>query len=355
MTRIKLLLFGLCCLFLPQYTIAQSIHYTPFYTTPAALNPAFTGMFDGKIRAGMIYRNQWASVTVPYVTLGLSADMPILTLKNGSYIAAGIQAMKDQAGDGNLSNFVAGLSVSYHRLLHSGWLSDHPLDIGMGIQAAYSQSIINLSPLYFSSGSSDPAPGIPQSVTFGIAYATRTCPVALGISASQHASGRFNYTVGIAAYNIAEAGDKLSSQQKEQLGMDRYYTITAGANWQTTKRLKISPALVVMEHDYGLDQIAGCEFGYRLSNDNLPQRRSTSIFLAGWYRVGETFASRAGRTFTSVVGFEHKSLKMGICYDYTMDHSSYSDGNGGAELFIRYIAPSMGLKAARRVAPYGGF
>src|ERR1039457_1159201 len=84
---------------------AQDIHFTQFDMTPLVINPAFTGMFDGRVRAGAIYRNQWASVTVPYVTYGAYVDMPLIIERNGSYLASGLQLYKDQAGDGNLSNF----------------------------------------------------------------------------------------------------------------------------------------------------------------------------------------------------------------------------------------------------------
>jgi hypothetical protein len=61
---------------------AQDIHFTQFDMQPLIINPAFTGMFDGKVRAGAIYRNQWASVTVPYVTFGGYADLPLLFTEN---------------------------------------------------------------------------------------------------------------------------------------------------------------------------------------------------------------------------------------------------------------------------------
>ena len=94
--------------------LAQDIHFTQFDAAPLVINPAFTGMFDGQVRATAIYRNQWASVTVPYVTYGAAVDLPIYTDKNGDYLAAGLQLYKDQAGDGNLSNFTGMASIAYH-------------------------------------------------------------------------------------------------------------------------------------------------------------------------------------------------------------------------------------------------
>ncbi len=91
--------------FTAPIAFAQDIHFTQFDMTPLVINPAFTGMFDGQVRAGAIYRNQWASVTVPYVTYGASVDLPLPIERNGDYLAGGLQFYKDQAGDANLSNF----------------------------------------------------------------------------------------------------------------------------------------------------------------------------------------------------------------------------------------------------------
>src|ERR1700761_7009157 len=83
--------------------IAQDIHFTQFDAVPLVINPAFTGNFDGQYRAAAIYRNQWQSVTVPYVTYGASFDLPIVhDLTHDDYLAAGAQVYKDQAGDANL-------------------------------------------------------------------------------------------------------------------------------------------------------------------------------------------------------------------------------------------------------------
>jgi peptidoglycan-associated lipoprotein len=57
---------------------AQDIHFTQFYATPQTLNPALTGVSEGSYRFTGIYRNQWSSVTIPYVTYGASFDIRIL-------------------------------------------------------------------------------------------------------------------------------------------------------------------------------------------------------------------------------------------------------------------------------------
>ena len=71
---------------------AQDVHFTQFNAAPLIVNPAFTGNFSGKMRASAIYRDQWRSVTVPFKTIAISVDAPIVNdLTTDDYLAAGIQ------------------------------------------------------------------------------------------------------------------------------------------------------------------------------------------------------------------------------------------------------------------------
>ena len=54
---------------------AQDLNFSQFYELPLLRNPALAGIFIGDIRIQSVYRNQWQSVTVPYRTSGLSAEV----------------------------------------------------------------------------------------------------------------------------------------------------------------------------------------------------------------------------------------------------------------------------------------
>ncbi len=57
---------------------AQDIHFSQYNQAPLALNPALTGLNACDWRATLNYRNQWASVTIPYVTYAASLDLPLI-------------------------------------------------------------------------------------------------------------------------------------------------------------------------------------------------------------------------------------------------------------------------------------
>ena len=48
---------------------AQDGHFSQFYASPMSLNPALTGLSNYKLKATAQYREQWRSVTVPYVSM----------------------------------------------------------------------------------------------------------------------------------------------------------------------------------------------------------------------------------------------------------------------------------------------
>src|SRR5687767_13803302 len=56
---------------------AQDFHLSLYDAGPLFLNPAMTGLVEGKMRAHGQYRNQWNSVAFkPFTTALVSFDMP---------------------------------------------------------------------------------------------------------------------------------------------------------------------------------------------------------------------------------------------------------------------------------------
>src|SRR5579871_6216536 len=82
---------------------AQDPHFSQFYLSPLTLNPALAGDIDETYRAGAIYRNQYGSVTVPYVTPSASFDMNVFKgSESHDYLGLGLLILNDRSGDGNL-------------------------------------------------------------------------------------------------------------------------------------------------------------------------------------------------------------------------------------------------------------
>ena len=125
--------------------VAQDIHFSQFFNTPYALNPANIGLFDGDYRVGGVFRQQWRSVTVPYRTFGIGSDAANLAGVTG--LGGGAWLYNDRAGDSHLNTFHLSLGGSWTQKL--GEKKDQ--SITGGLQLGFTSLIIDYSQLKFDS------------------------------------------------------------------------------------------------------------------------------------------------------------------------------------------------------------
>lgn len=321
-----------------QTATAQDIHFTQFNMSPLTVNPAFTGGFSGQYRVAAIYRNQWKSVTIPFVTYGVSFDAPIINdLTTDDYLAAGIELYNDKAGDGNLSNFSGLVSIAYHKFL--GEKANKALTVGL--QGGYTQKSVDLSKLYFGDefvngiwqqGTSQEYPYLNNKINYFTINA--------GISWSHSASENFGYTIGLAAMNLNQPQESFQKKRNSEVGLGIRYSGQIGAVAYLGEKFSLRPGVLYQSQSTANELIAGNEFHLIVGN---PEFRSvaTGVFLGGWYRSGDALMVNAG--------LEWKGVRFGVSYDYNVSSlNSASNGNGGFEIAIRYVAPSP-LDFARRL------
>ena len=335
-------------------SFAQDIHFTQFDMAPLVINPAFTGMFDGKVRAGAIYRNQWSAVTRAYETYGASADMPLFIEKNGDYLAAGLQLYNDVAGDANLTNFTGLVSVAYHKYFGGSYNRSNDKagsDLAIGFQAGYANKHLDLSKLFFGDEFNNGgfATGTTKEYMQGMGSSVNYYLVNAGMSYSHATSDKFSFVLGIGANNINQPNDAIQKKQNSQTGLDMRWTGEMGINWLAGERLSLRPAVLYQSQATASEIIVGNEFNYQISGDNETYKNfSTSVFLAGWYRTGDAAMI--------VAGVELKGFRLGLGYDYNISSlNTSSNGNGGFELALRYIMPNPIQFAEKRTIPCSRF
>ncbi|MDQ6812475.1 MAG: PorP/SprF family type IX secretion system membrane protein, partial [Bacteroidota bacterium] len=121
MTIFRNLLIGatvLACL-LPDKAEAQDIHFSQFFETPLLRNPSLAGLFNGDIRVQGVYRDQWASVTVPYKTGSFNIEYKKPIGQADDFITTGLQLVYDKAGTTNFTTTNVLPAVNYHKALGS--------------------------------------------------------------------------------------------------------------------------------------------------------------------------------------------------------------------------------------------
>lgn len=136
---------------------AQDIHFSQYNENPSLINPALTGAYY-VMRASVVYRDQWASVTTPYRTFGASYEMKFrasewekqdpfktkLYKKAYNRLAGGLSFYSDKAGDGQMSTNYG--TVSLATFIKTGANSS----ISLGLQGGIIQKSVNYSKFIFS-------------------------------------------------------------------------------------------------------------------------------------------------------------------------------------------------------------
>ncbi|MBI1227186.1 MAG: type IX secretion system membrane protein PorP/SprF [Bacteroidetes bacterium] len=127
------------------FLAAQDIHFSQFDNSPANLNPALTGVFEGDLRFIANYRSQWSSVPVDYRTLSGSFDSKLSNKSIGknSSLGYGLVFNNDVAGDSQIGISKIGMSLSYIRPISDVFF------VSIGMQLAYGQRSISPTKLSF--------------------------------------------------------------------------------------------------------------------------------------------------------------------------------------------------------------
>ncbi len=100
---------------------AQDIHFSLLDLDPLLFNPAYSGFFNGTGRFGAVYRNQWASVSIPFQTVTATAEMALLrSQRNRNGLSGGMWVSADRAGTLHYGTTQAALIASYFQAVDNG-------------------------------------------------------------------------------------------------------------------------------------------------------------------------------------------------------------------------------------------
>ncbi|MBK7763527.1 MAG: PorP/SprF family type IX secretion system membrane protein [Bacteroidetes bacterium] len=315
---------------------AQDMHFSQFNGAPMILNPALTGNFNGQYRVTGIYRNQWSSVTTPYVTFGASVDAQLFRdVAIADYLGGGLAIYNDRSGDGNLANLTALASLAYHKFLGA----NENVSLSVGLQGGYTQKSIDLSRLYwqdeFYNGGFQPGT-TGEQINPKVKYLTANAGVSLG-----HRLGeKFAYQLGVAGHNLNQPRESFEKKENNEVGLGMRINAQLGAEILAGQRVALRPAVMYQTQSAASELIAGLELGYVVGD---PEIRSvaTSVFLGGWTRMGDATIITGG--------LEFEGVRLGLAYDYnTSGLKVASKGNGGFEITLRYVKPNA-LDFARKI------
>jgi len=316
---------------------AQDIHFTMYDAMPIISNPATAGVFNGDVRGVLNYRNQWASIGNPYKTYAVMIDGGILKnkWKNG-YLGIGLNAFKDVAGTTDFATTKINLALSSIVYL------DDKNSASVGLMSTWAQNSINQNNLkwdsqfngqvYNSSLSSNEAFTFNSTNYFDFSagalwtYGTGTKTL------SSH--DEFNIKTGLAFYHVTQPSQQINFGEIDKLYSRWAFHTEANVGIANTK-IAFKPKFISYFQGPTREFTAGLLLSYMLKEESKYTGifKGMSVAFGGYYRFGDAFAPS--------IEFNLANFSVGVAYDMNISGLTVAtNGNGGPEIFIKFINPN---------------
>lgn len=301
---------------------AQDIHFSQFYNAPLNLNPALAGLSPGDQRFGANYRQQWASVPVPYTTFSGTFDQKFYFpwLGNG-FVGGGLIFNYDQAGDAKLSWAQLGLNASYTQQITDEQFLSGGFQL-LGGQRAFDPQLLRFDDQYNGDIFDETIPSTESFLKTSVSY----FDLGAGINwYFQDEDSRSRIYVGLGFYHLNRPNISFLGDKGVQLPLNgRTYAM---ATVQLEEKLDL--VFNGLWHYQGAYQegIFGTSARYHLSQD---RGKELALQVGISYRMSDAL----------ITHFEvfYQDWHFGLSYDInTSAFSAASNRNGGPELSIRYV------------------
>lgn len=279
----------------------QDPHFTQYYATPQLINPAYTGVFNGNLRLGSTYRQQWSSLGAAFNTMAVAIDGKVFN--DGVYhqnpFNIGVVLQSDKTMKGALSSNNLTATAAYHVPLNR----EGTQSIGLGLSGMYGQRNFNFANLaaasQFASGGFDLS--IPSGeVTFEKMKPYLSIGAGVLYCNTNEEEGSF-FEIGVSGYHLNrplqtilyEGTAVIPMRISSHVLLQRYI----GEDLLLDARLLYQ---IQTESDYLLGGVALTKL---LQSD--PE--GSLIGLGCWYRTGDAIAPNIFAEFNSV--------RFGFTYD----------------------------------------
>ena len=321
---------------------SQDAHYSQWLNTPLTLNPAMTGVFNGKFRFSNDFRSQWSGITKAYTDIHVSADLPVARgmLRNGQFFGVGFLLAQNRAGSNHFTQTILQGSFSYTTPIDDG---DN--FISVGFQGGLNSNSVNMEDGTWGSqwngDSYDPGSGYTENVSLQtFSYVDMSAGVFW-----HYVPDQYNYVYAGAAVGHL-GGENESFFIDEVYNIHRRYTVNVGSEISTNDQNQtfVAPKVLFMmqgpqkEITFGVSLKNKVKFKSQYTN----YQKELMFSLGAHYRFQDAIIL-SGR-------FEYNNVSVGLSYDYVLS-SLHKNANAGSayEVTLTYVTP---LKRGERRRNY---
>lgn len=310
-----------------QTSTAQDIHYSQFYNPVLILNPGKTGIFNGDKRLLFSYRDQWASVPVPWRTFTASYDQKFYPKSSDShFFSGGLSFNYDRQGDSRLNLSNLNLLGSYSKILN-------PRNIfTIGIALGYATRGFNPSDLTWDSQWTGSA--FDNSIGSGETFDAERIHFfenAIGLNYRWQRSSRNKFDIGVGMYHALEPG--VAFYTNDDIKLPR--RLNASITYQTP----LSEKLDIQVNGLGQRQNEYSELlGNALLKIYMNQEKRGKEFQL---HLGAGY--RTSRSWFPIVAIEMQN-RYYVSFNLERDISAFeveTNGKAGFEAHFRYIITNV--------------
>lgn len=299
----------------------QDFQLSQYHAAPMYLNPGLTGMFEGKYRAHMHTRSQWATtMTKSYQTNMVAFDMPVTIQSLSNRFSAGAMIMNNRAGSGGFNILNVILAGSYHYKFPGK--DDH--NISGGLQLGFMNKSIRMDKLIFNS-QYDPAGmgNLNPEFDNGEIFSSNNVflpDLNAGILYFYSGNSRFHPTGGVAILHIIPAKESFYDNDN---ALPRRFVYFAGT------RIFINSSLYMSVQGMAMHQGNAKEFLFDLSGTYRMKEKKQYVTFGPAYRVKDAL----------IFYFAYKYDRYTARISYDINNSTlspYTRSRGGFEFSFTY-------------------
>jgi len=322
---------------------AQDAQFSQFAAAPLEVNPAMSGVFNGKYRANINYRSQWGSILGEdaFKTAAASFDMRFTGLDAGDYFSVNVNLLRDEAGAAKVSLTKGNIGMAFHKKMWDGQFHRTPQYLIVGAQAGFGQYALNANNLWFTSQYNANTVSVDYNAPTNEPWVTNAAP-------------HFNFNVGALWYSILGedfsiyAGGALQHLNKpnvsfydDNTSLQQKYTGLLGGQIPLTREISLMPGIVAMKQGPAFQSIFGGHIRYS-NHDWWEIALRAGAFMRISNKLDQGMHTDA-LIFSS--NFDVERWTFGVSYDINVSDLKVSTNRRGAfEVSMSYTQPNNGRR-----------
>ncbi|HHB78488.1 MAG TPA: type IX secretion system membrane protein PorP/SprF, partial [Saprospiraceae bacterium] len=323
---------------------AQDAHFSQFAAAPLEINPAMSGIFNGKFKANLNYRSQWGSIigSDAFKTAAASYDIQV-GQEEGDYFSFNVNLLRDEAGAAKVSLTKGNVGVAYHKKMWDGQFGRTPQYLVVGAQAGFGQYALNSGNLWFSSQFNSSTTSVDYSAPTNEPWVTNAAP-------------HFNFNVGALWYSILGenfsiyAGGAMQHINQPNVSfyddnskLDRKITGLLGGQIPITREISLLPGIMAMSQGPSFQSVFGGHIRYS-NRDWWEIALRAGVFARVANKLDKGIQNDAIIFSTT---FDVERMSFGVSYDMNVSSLQRSTNRRGAfEVSMSYRHPNASKRHA---------